>query len=72
MRLSIWELRHVTLPTFLPLRQDITLPGLTESYYVIIPKPEPSLGDRSPGRPDVRLDFPAKAARLPETPPRPF
>ncbi len=48
--LTIWELRHVTLPTFLPLRQDITLPGLAESYYVIIPKPEPSLGDRSPGR----------------------
>jgi len=60
--LTIWELRHVTLPTFLPLRQDVTLPGLAESYYVITPKPEPSLGDRSPGRPDVRLDFPAKAA----------
>jgi hypothetical protein len=60
--LTVWELRHVTLPTFLPLRQEIPLPGLAESYYVIIPKPEPSLGDRSPGRPDVRLDFPAKAA----------
>ena len=50
MRLSIWELRHVGLPTFLPLCQDVTLPGLAESYYVIIPKPGPSLGDRSPGR----------------------
>src|SRR5207302_8806761 len=59
--LTVWELRHVTLPTVLPLRQDVTLPGFAESYYVIIPKPEPSLGDRSPGRPDVRLDFPAKA-----------
>jgi hypothetical protein len=34
--LTIWELRHVTLPTFLPLRQDVTLPGLAESYYVCI------------------------------------
>ncbi len=59
---TVWELRHVTMPTFLPLHQEIPLPGLAESYYVIIPKPEPSLGDRSPGRPDVRLDFPAKAA----------
>ena len=25
-------------------------------------QPAPSLGDRTPGRPDVRLDFPAKAA----------
>lgn len=60
--LTVWELRHVMLPTFLPLRQDVTVPGFAESYYVIIPKPEPSLGDRSPGRPDIRVDFPTKAA----------
>lgn len=60
--LTVWELRHVTLPTVLPLHKDMALPGLAEAYYVIVPRPAPSLGDRSPGRPDVRLDFPAKAA----------
>ncbi len=29
---------------------------------MIVPKPAPSRSDRSPGRPDIRLDFPAKAA----------
>lgn len=60
--LTIWELRHVLLPTFLPLHQEVALPRFAESYYVIIPKPEASLGARSPGRPDIRLDFPVKAA----------
>ena len=60
--LSVWELQHAQLPTVFSLRQDIPPPRLAEAYYVIVPKPAPSLGDRSPGRPDVRLDFPAKAA----------
>jgi hypothetical protein len=60
--LSVWELQHVEIPTILTLQKDIQPPGLAEAYYVIVPKPAPSLGDRSPGRPDVRLDFPAKAA----------
>jgi len=60
--LSVWELQHAQLPTVFSLRQDIPQPRLSEAYYVIVPKPAPSLGDRSPGRPDVRLDFPAKAA----------
>ncbi len=59
---TVWELRHATLPTLLPLHSDVSLPRLAEAYYLIIPKPVPSLGDRSPGRPDVRLDFPANAA----------
>jgi len=59
---TVWELRHATLPTLLPLHSDVCLPRLAEAYYIIIPKPAPSLGDRSPGRPDVRLDFPANAA----------
>jgi len=58
----VWELRHAQLPTVFSLRQDILPPKLAEAYYVIVPKPTPSLGDRSPGRPDVRVDFPAKAA----------
>jgi hypothetical protein len=60
--LSVWELQHVEIPTILTLRKDIQQPGLAEAYYVIVPKPAPSPGDRSPGRPDVRLDFPVKAA----------
>jgi len=59
---TVWELRHATLPTLLPLHSDVSLPRLAEAYYLNIPKPVPSLGDRSPGRPDVRLDFPAHAA----------
>jgi hypothetical protein len=60
--LSVWELRHVMLPTAVPLRQEIVTPGLAEAYYVIVPRPEPTRGDRSPGRPDIHLDFPAQAA----------
>lgn len=60
--LSVRELQHAQLPTVYALRQHIPAPRLAEAYYVIIPKPLPSLGSRSPGRPDVRLDFPAKAA----------
>jgi len=59
---SVWDLQHGELPTVFSMRQDIPPPKLADAYYVIIPKPAPSLGDRSPGRPDVRLDFPAKAA----------
>ncbi len=60
--LSTWELQHAQLPTVFSLRQDIPIPSLVEAYYVIMPKPVPSLGDRSPGRPESRLDFPAQAA----------
>ena len=59
---SVWELQHAELPTVFSLRQDIPPPRLAEAYYVIVPKPAPSLGDRSPGRPTVRVDFPVKAA----------
>jgi hypothetical protein len=59
--LSVWELRHAALPTVLALREDVAVPTLAKAYYVIVPKPAPTRGDRSPGRPDVRLDFPTKA-----------
>ncbi|HEU5227822.1 MAG TPA: hypothetical protein VFV38_41065 [Ktedonobacteraceae bacterium] len=60
--LSVWELRHAVLPAILPLRDDIAVPSLAEAYYIIVPRPLPSRGDRSPGRPDIRLDFPSAAA----------
>jgi len=59
--LSVWELQHVQIPTLFSLHEEVRLPTLAEAYYVIVPKPAPSLGDRSPGRPNTRLDFPSKA-----------
>jgi hypothetical protein len=59
---SAWELRHAQLPNLLRLHDGIELPTLAESYYILIPKPIPSRGDHSPGRPNKRLDFPTEAA----------
>jgi len=59
---SVWELRHAQLPTLYPLHDGVRLPTLAESYYMLLPKPAPSRGDHSPGRPKVRVDFPAEAA----------
>ena|GEM_PF-1103817 len=56
-----WELRHAQLPTLSSVSEG-TRSTLAESYYILIPKPAPSRGDRSPGRPHVRVDFPAEAA----------
>lgn len=60
--LSLWELRHVEVPVVLPMRENIPRLRLAEAYYVIVPKPKPSRGNRSPGRPSIRLDFPSAAA----------
>lgn len=59
---SVWELQHVQLPALLPLQREVPVPSLAEAYYLMVPRPAPSLGDRSPGRPSIRLDFPARAA----------
>ncbi len=59
--LSVQELRHAQIPTLLSLHEDVPLPTLTDAYYAIVPKSDPSLGDCSPGRPDTRLDFLPKA-----------
>jgi hypothetical protein len=59
---SVRELRQVRIPIIRPLRQDDPVPTLGEAYYLLTPKPSPSLGKRSPGRPEVRLDFPASVA----------
>ena len=60
--LSVGELRHVRIPRGSSIREGVFVPSLSEAYYLIMPKAFPSLGNRSPGRPDVRLDFPAGAA----------
>jgi hypothetical protein len=59
---SVWELRHAELPIFNKLDGGYETPPLTSAYYILLPKREPSLGDRTPGRPDVRVVFPDKAA----------
>jgi hypothetical protein len=61
--LSTWELRHAKMPALLPLHEDVSLPTLAEAYYLIVPKPAPSRGHRSPGRPDSCLSFPPSAER---------
>ena len=60
--LSVEELRHTRIPVVHPLRQGALVPSLSEAYHLIVPKPSPSIGNRSPGRPDVRLDFPPSAS----------
>ncbi|MDP8928915.1 MAG: hypothetical protein M3O70_10160 [Actinomycetota bacterium] len=60
--LSVWELRHARIPVVHPLRQDASVPSLSEAYHLIVPRPPVSVGDRSPGRPGVRLDFHPSAA----------
>lgn len=60
--LSVWELRHAELPIFHKLDGGFETPPFVSAYYILLPKLEPSRGDRNPGRPDVRVDFPEKAA----------
>ena len=60
--LSLWELQHAKLPVVVPLREHIPPLRLAEAYYIIVPQPKPSRGNRSPGRPNIRLDFPHAAA----------
>lgn len=54
---SIWELRHAQLPTVSVVNSEISSVTLEEAYYLIVPRPEPSLGKLSPGRPSTRVDF---------------
>ncbi len=62
--LSVWELQHARLPHISVLQAAVSPPGLAEMYFILVPKQEPSLGDRSPGRPGPhdRLDFHDHAA----------
>ena len=59
--LSVWELCHAQIPTVAMLEGAITGLALAEAYYVIVPRPAPSRGDRAPGRPSTRLDLPEAA-----------
>jgi hypothetical protein len=60
--MSVDELRHIRIPVVHPLHQGTLVPSLSQAYHLIVPRPSPSIGNRSPGRPCVRLDFPPSAA----------
>jgi len=59
--LSVWELQHAQLPNLYPLHKGIASPTLAEAYHIRVPGSAPSLGDRSPGRPSIQVDFPEAA-----------
>jgi predicted RNA-binding Zn-ribbon protein involved in translation (DUF1610 family) len=59
---SVWELRNAELPIFHKLDGGYETPPFASAYYILLPKREPSRGDRTPGRPDRRVNFPEKAA----------
>lgn len=59
--LSVWELQPAKIPAVIPMREDILPLGFGQAYYLIVPKREPSRGNRSPGHPSIRLDFPPTA-----------
>jgi hypothetical protein len=57
-----WEIRHAQLPSLVALDNDARCPSLAEIYGVVVPKPEPSIGNHAPGRPDSFVKFRAKDA----------
>ncbi|AUB42508.1 Site-specific recombinase XerD [Nostoc flagelliforme CCNUN1] len=60
--LSVWELQHAEIPTVLSLQKSIIPLSLPDAYYIIVPRPKPSRGSRTPGRPSTHLDFPEIAS----------
>lgn len=59
--LTVWELCHAKVPQVLALNDGSQTVSLADAYYVIVPRPAPSKGDRSPGRPSTRVQFPEAA-----------
>ena len=57
---SVWELRYAEIPIY-TLHKGSPFLRLTETYSVIVPQSAASLGNCSPGRPYVQLDFPSNA-----------
>jgi hypothetical protein len=60
--LSTQELRFAQLPCVISLRSDIPVQTLVEAYYLVLLKPTPSRGQRTPGRCDNLLSFPTNAS----------
>jgi integrase len=59
---SMWELIHVLLPS--AETNDSQVQELAQAYCVLLPAAEPSRSNLSPGRPELRVEFPASAATL--------
>ncbi len=57
---SVWELAHALLPNGEINNAEIV--GLSDAYYVVLPKREPTRRNLAPGRPDRRVEFPDSAA----------
>jgi hypothetical protein len=55
---SVWELRHAEVPILNKLDGGYEAPPITSAYYILLPKREPSCGNSTPGRPDLRVNFP--------------
>jgi site-specific recombinase XerD len=54
---SPWELRHLQLPQVTPINLSTRRVRLSESYRLILPARQPSLGNKSPGRPQGWIEF---------------
>jgi integrase len=57
---SVWELAHALLPKGETNNAEIG--GLSDAYYVVLPKREPTRRNLAPGRPERRVEFPDSAA----------
>lgn len=58
---SIWELQHAQIPTAVPADKSVSRPTIADASYLIVPKPAPSRGKHTPGRPETRVDFAPEA-----------
>lgn len=59
---SAWELRHAQVPQVVPIHQPSRPIPLSESYGLVLPERQASLGNRSPGRPEQWIEFVPKVA----------
>lgn len=58
---STWELRHAQMPDLPLVDGTVQQVPLAQAYYIRVPRPSPSRGKHSPGRPRLRQMFPDAA-----------
>lgn len=56
------ELRYAQVPMVFPVLREQPYSTLSQSYYIIMPKPLASVGNPNPGRAGNRVDFQSSAA----------
>jgi hypothetical protein len=54
---SPWELRHLQIPRVTSINANCPQPSLAEIYRLTLPERQPSLGNRSLGRPERWIEF---------------